>query len=404
MAPNAWLDSGYWLLVRPNQQPVTSNFPGIEDFAFPSGFVTASAKPKEVAIVRWTRISREGLTVGLLAAAATALSATSAQATEPGMEPAVTHPIVKEDFRGWPNTYRLTNGLVELRVVTDVGPRVISFRTLDGNDVFYSRERELGKKDEPDWTFRGGWRLWVSPEVKETTYVLDNSSCTSEIVDGALIVTGPPQPAAGIQKQIEVRLRPIDPAVRIVSRIKNISDKPLTYAAWSLAVLRPGGRALLPLDVGPLTAFDATRSVIFWSYAEIDDPRYKIGNALLQVDHTKVKSPPATQSQRRDDESKIGVDSAQGWASYVQGGTMFVKRFPHESQSSYPDAGSTIEVYSSVEFLELENLGPLTTIAPGEEIVMPEEWWLFTGVDIPEDETAALTALRPYLIRTRVDW
>jgi hypothetical protein len=70
---------------------------------------------------------------------------------------------IKEDFHGWPNTYRLSNGLVELRVVTDVGPRVISFRTLDGNDVFYSRERELGGSGEPEWTFRGGWRLWVSP-------------------------------------------------------------------------------------------------------------------------------------------------------------------------------------------------------------------------------------------------
>lgn len=352
-------------------------------------------------IVRWIRMSAATLPAFLLALSA---AATPPAEPTPQVTVASSENIVKEDFRGWQNTYRLTNGLVELRVVTDVGPRIISFRTLDGTDFFYSRDRELGTQGEAEWTFRGGWRLWIAPEVTETTYVPDNSACTAEIVDGALVVTGPLQPAAGIQKQIEVRLRPIDPAVRIISRVKNISDKPVTYAAWSLNVLRPGGRAFLPLDVGPLAAFDATRSIIFWSYAEVDDPRYSIGNGLLQVDHGKVKPPPTTQSGRRDDESKIGVDSSQGWATYLQNGTMLVKRFPHDAEARYPDSGSTIEVYSSIEFLELENLGPLTTIAPGEEIVMPEEWWLFTGVDIPQEEEAALTTLRPYLVRTRVDW
>lgn len=342
----------------------------------------------------------------MLAAAAIALSSLDARGTEPAAEATVarTETITKEDFHGWPNTYRVSNHLIELRVVTDVGPRIISFRTLDGTDVFYSRERELGASGEPDWMFRGGWRLWVSPEVQETTYVPDNTACEVEVVDGALVVTGPPQPAAGIQKQIEVRLHQIDPAVRITSRIKNISDRPLTYAAWSLSVMRPGGRALLPLDVGVPTAFDATRKIIFWSYAEIADPRYQFGDALVQVDHTKVQPPSPNQSGRRDDESKIGVDSAQGWAAYLQGRTMLVKRFPHDAKGTYPDGGSTIEVYSSLEFLEVENLGPLTTLAPGEEIVMPEEWWLFTDVEIPVEEEAALARLRPYLIRSRVDW
>jgi hypothetical protein len=312
--------------------------------------------------------------------------------------------IVKEDFHGWPNTYRLSNGLVEARVVTDIGPRIISFAAAGRDSVLYARKAELGGQGEQKWTQRGGWRLWIAPETTATTYVLDNSACRAEVAGDALIVTGPAQPAAGIQKQIEVRLRPDAPSLRIVARIKNISDKPVTYAAWSLPVLRPGGRALLPLDVGPLTSFDAIRRLILWSYTEYDDPRYRFGNRLVEIDHTRVQPAPPKQAGRRDDESKIGVDSAQGWAAYLLGNEMFLKRFPHVAGAPYPDGGSTIEVYSSHEFLELENLGPLTTIAPGEEIMLPEDWWLFDFVQIPREEIPALTALQPYLDQTSPTW
>ena len=183
--------------------------------------------------------------------------------------------IAQEAFRGWPNTYRVTNGLVDARVVADIGPRIIHFGPAGGTNLFYVREAEAGKHDEGTWMFRGGWRLWIAPERTETTYALDNALCQVELVNESTIrVTAPAQAAAGIQKQVDITLPPDEPRLRITSHIKNISDHPLTYAAWSLAVLRPGGRGFVPLDVGSLTAFDATRKLILWSYASFADPRY----------------------------------------------------------------------------------------------------------------------------------
>jgi hypothetical protein len=309
--------------------------------------------------------------------------------------------IVKEDFHGWPNTYRLSNGLVEARVVTDVGPRIAEFRPSAGPNFIYMREAELGKSGEDAWVQRGGWRLWIAPERIATTYAPDNAPCRAEILnETTLRVIGPPQPTAGIQKQIEVSLRPGESRLRIVSHIKNVSKQSVTYAAWSLPVLRPTGRAFVPMDVGSLTAFDATRRYLLWSYTEMGDPRYQFGDRLIQIDHSKVKPAPAKQTGRRDDESKIGSDSAQGWAAYLLDGTLFFKRFPHQPQGRYPDGGATIEVYSSHEFLELENLGPLTTIDAGEETVLPEDWWLFGNVTVPSGEEAALKALQPYIEKT----
>jgi hypothetical protein len=304
--------------------------------------------------------------------------------------------IVKENYHGWPNTYRLSNGLIETRVVTDVGPRIIDLRVPRRENLFHVREG-LGGRGEAMYMFRGGWRLWIAPERAETTYALDNTPCEVEIVgEGALRVTAPSQSLAGIQKLIEVRMSGGEPRLRLVSRIRNISDRPLTYAAWSLPVLRVGGRAFVPLDVGPLTAFDATRRVLLWSYASFGDPRYRFGDRLIQIDTKKVQAPRPRRAGRCHDESKIGVDSAQGWAAYLLDDTLFLKRFPHPA-GEYPDGGATIEVYSNYEFLELEHLGPLTTVAPGEEIVFPEDWWLFTPASVPSSEAGALKRLQQYL-------
>ena len=68
------------------------------------------------------------------------------------------------------------------------------------------------------------------------------------------------------------------------------------------------------------------------------------------------------------------------------------------SRAQYPDGGASIEIYSSAEFLEVEQLSPLTTIAPGEEIVFAEDWWVLTGVRVPTDEREGLG-----ILQSRVD-
>ncbi len=307
--------------------------------------------------------------------------------------------ISKEDYYGWKNTYRIGNGVVEARVVTDVGPRIIDVHRSGGKNLLQPRDG-IGGSGEEQYMFRGGWRLWVAPERHETTYALDNSRCEATVDGNSLRVVGPAQPEAGIRKQVDVTLVPGESRLQIVSRIKNVSDHPLTYAAWSLPVLRPGGRAFVPLDVGSLTAFDAVRRLILWSYTKIDDRRYRLGNRLIEIDHSKVEPAPAQQSGRRDDESKIGSDSAQGWVAYLLDRTLLLKRFTHDPNGNYPDGGSTIEVYSNQLFVELEHLGPLTTIQPGEEIRLPEDWWLFDNTSIPQGEREALATLEGFLHKT----
>src|SRR3954467_39599 len=80
--------------------------------------------------------------------------------------------IDKTSYAGWPNCYRISNGEVELIVTGDVGPRVIRYGFVGGQNLFKEFKEQMGKKGEREWQARGGHRLWAAPEDAKDTYAL----------------------------------------------------------------------------------------------------------------------------------------------------------------------------------------------------------------------------------------
>lgn len=312
--------------------------------------------------------------------------------------------IAREAFGGWSGTYRIANDLVTARVVADVGPRIVELGSAGGANVLHLRTRELGGCGEGTYRFRGGWRLWVAPERRASTYALDNAACAVTIVDDATLrVSGPPQPAAGVQKHVTIGIDRERPRFRVTSRIVNVGDVPVTYAAWTLAMLRAGGRAFLPMPRGPVEALDSVRRLVLWSYTRIGDARYRFGDRLIEVDHGEVLRGPGPTwhvPERASDESKIGVDGAAGWFAYLVGGTLVVSHAKVEDGPRV-DGGATLEAYSNRELIELEHLGPLRTLAAGEALAAEETWTVFDSVTLPpvHDGLDAIdAALVPYVV------
>ena len=54
--------------------------------------------------------------------------------------------VEKIDYKGWPNSYRVSNGEVELVVTGDVGPRVIRFGFVGGQNLFKERLKGMGER------------------------------------------------------------------------------------------------------------------------------------------------------------------------------------------------------------------------------------------------------------------
>jgi hypothetical protein len=303
------------------------------------------------------------------------------------------------EFGGWGRNVRLSNGDAELIVTLDVGPRVLSYRLLDGENVFKVYDEQLGGSGESGWQIRGGHRLWASPEDPARTYVPDNGPVQSqELGPGRILVLMPPDPTFGLQKEMEITLGPTGSKVSIVHRIRNAGRQPTELAIWSLSVMKPGGVEVIPLPEKaphPGGSEDATAetfapqlSLAMWSYFDFKDPRWGFG-----TDAITLRQDPETDLGP----TKLGVLNRLGVVGYLNEGTLFVKRFPFVPGRPYPDLGVNYETFTNRDMIELETLGPLVRLGPGEAVEHVERWELFGGVEAEAGPEGAKAAVLPLL-------
>jgi len=76
-----------------------------------------------------------------------------------------------------------------------------------------------------------------------------------------------------------------------------------------------------------------------------------------------------------------------GWVGYLNGGTLFVKRFTRQWGKAYPDRGVNYETFTNQDMLEMESLGPLVRLAPREAVEHAEQWDLLAGLGEFKDES-----------------
>jgi hypothetical protein len=89
----------------------------------------------------------------------------------------------------------------------------------------------------------------------------------------------------------------------------------------------------------------------------------------------------------------------QGWVAYARNGLLFIKKTTYQEGKRYPDYGATFEVYTAANFMEVESLGFLQTLAPGQSAEHTERWTLSRDVKVGATETDAQVeaALKPAL-------
>jgi hypothetical protein len=298
--------------------------------------------------------------------------------------------VQKIDYGGWPNCIKLSNGIIELVATTDVGPRIIRFGFSGGDNEFFEDPSQMGKTGATTWMGYGGHRFWLAPEKNPRTYYADNFPVRYEMDGNTLRLIPDVELTTRVQKQIEITLHPDSNQVELVHRATNHNLWGIELAPWALSVMRSGGKAIIPQE--PYSPHPAipdepgqvidqrfylpVRNLVLWSYTKLNDPRFAfLENYILLNQDPNAKRP-----------QKVGVSNEVGWVAYARNGHLFVKTFTYEPDAVYPDNGCNVETFTNADMLELETLGPLVRLAPGESATLKEDWYLFDNVSFDDSD------------------
>jgi len=282
--------------------------------------------------------------------------------------------VEKTEYKGWPNCYRVSNGEIELIVTGDVGPRVIRFGFVGGQNLFKEFPEQLGRSGEEKFQLRGGDRVWKAPEDPVATWAPDNVPVAIQVTPTGLVAREPIEPLTNLQKEIEVSMDPSGTGVTVSHRITNHSLFTLEFAPWALTMMAQGGTAVTgfpPRGRHPIN-LEATNPLVMWAYTDLSDPRWKFNKKYMML----------RQDPRNSEAQKLGLFNPDTWAAYILNNEAFVKRASSDPTKTYPDFGCSFETFTNNDFLEMETLGPLTKVLPGHTVEHVEHWGLFRNVTL----------------------
>ena len=272
--------------------------------------------------------------------------------------------IEKTNFKGWPNSYRISNGEVEVIITSDIGPRIMRYAFTGGQNVFKEFTETLGKSGEEKWQLRGGHRIWAAPEDAVKTYAPDNVPVHVSVKGAVLEATQPVEALTGLEKRITVKMSPTGSGVEVLHRIRNTTKKSMDLAAWALSMMAQGGvgiHGFPPRGTHP-EVLAPTNPLVMWAFTDLTDKRWQFMKKYLIL-----RQDPNNHGQPQ----KLGTD-------------LFIKRVEADPKHTYPDLGASFETFTNADFLEQETLGPMTKLAPGASLEHIERWTLHKNVHIRE--------------------
>ena len=276
--------------------------------------------------------------------------------------------IKETDYENYGKCVQISNGIIDVVVTIDCGPRIVRFGFVGEENILYNDLERKYVTSDPSMTERfgkdaafycyGGHRVWLSPERMPETYYPDNESVVYGILPDGVSFSPARQKHNDMQLSFEVIMGEDATDIMVVHSAKNCSKEKQTFALWAVTMVNGGGVEIIPQNKDDNSMLTPNRTVSFWPYTDIQDKRIFSGNHFITVQHDGNVEKPL----------KIGINNVLGWASYSNKDYTLVKRFVHSAQAPYPDFGCSYETYVNKDYVEMESLSPLYNIEPGKGI------------------------------------
>ncbi|MBX7131702.1 MAG: hypothetical protein K1X67_03375 [Fimbriimonadaceae bacterium] len=280
-------------------------------------------------------------------------------------------------YGGWNRCARFVANDLELIVTLDVGPRIIRLGFVGGPNELVEYPKDMGRTGGDEYRSYGGHRLWIAPEDPVTTYEPDNEPVVVED-QGEWTLFRTASARFGRSRAFRVKLDGSSGAVALEHIVSNLSETPQKLAPWCLTVMAAGGTCIFPLPEFKVhtEALLPAAPLVLWHYTRLADPRWTWGNRVVRLRHDADLGP-----------QKVGAFIRQGYAGYANHGNFFLKHFP-AADEEYPDFGCNFETFTRHDMLEVESLGPLVTLGPGDSVSHRETWHLIRDANVPAEDDA----------------
>ncbi len=295
-----------------------------------------------------------------------------------------------ENFKDYGRVVSISNGIIEAYVTVDVGPRIIRFGYVGGQNIMYADRIALGSKTDKEftdffgkdkkWESFGGHRIWISPEAYPQTYYPDDSKVEYQKTDCGAVFTPKAETENGVAKQLEIKMDKDTANMQVTMRVKNISKESIEFAIWRLSVSNQDGTVIIPMNDND-TGLLSNRIISVWPYTDMNDNRIYWGKKYVTLSQDTNAIKPA----------KLGFDLNKGTVYYVLGDDIFRKSYAaYHPTAKYPDGGCSFETYTNNLFIEVESLGELKEVKSGEISEHTENWSLYKKpceVDFKDDNS-----------------
>jgi len=266
----------------------------------------------------------------------------------------------------------IENDFLRIDYLTSVGPRIIGLYSKKADTELLAPSFDLHwPTPHGEYYLYGGHRIWKAPEDSFYNCPEDNVSVVKE---NNRVTLRNNVDASGLQKEISFHLD--KNRVLLTHQLIWHGQEPIELAPWTITQVPLGGAAILPQS-GIREGSAPTRSLAIFPYATIADPRLELHDDLILVHGSG--DPKAF---------KVGSYNSFGSIAYMLEKALFIKRFPVHDFRMLPDMGSNVEVYVRDAYLELETLGKLTWLNPGESATFEETWEVTPGAHSINSEGA----------------
>lgn len=280
----------------------------------------------------------------------------------------------------------MENDFAQLMITLDVGPRIVSYKLTGGENVLFNDENRVMTFESDElqaeggelgrWVMYGGHRFWTAPEDYFVTYDPDNRPYDAQLDEaaGCATLTAPKREATGFRKTLKVTLAHDSARVTVEHILANESDETKKVALWGVTAVAAGNVEIVPLPVNETPDFIPRQLIALWFGMAMDDPRveWKRDCAILR------------QSDKYENTYKFGTCVEDGWIGCVVNNSLLTIKVPFDPEKNYPDRGCNYETFTNTLLTELETLGELAPLAPGEKRSHTEVWNLVPFEKLPD--------------------